>query len=514
MGSLPDSLGGKGGYNGGHFGRSDEWSGGGGGGGLTTVSWNGTVIAAAYGGDGGGNTTYCTAEGGVGASLRGRPKDTGGYIDLGLALNATDDLQEENMCPGRPAIVTLTHDSAQFAWNVGTHRNNVSKDLYVHRYTVNLSEQDRDGLVDDSDPTKGLIPPCEGEFNLHGHIQSNYDITKNVTTVVTGLKASTNHCVRIEAFSIEGLSLGVRFLPFRTKAVPVNRWHSLMVREPRVATFSKDIVKKDEGEGSSAATLTSSSCQNSSMRPTGRRGHSVTIIHDQVDKVYIFGGATWKCSCELLDADHGDAATFQHLQETEGNRRRCTTKNVYSNELWHFDPLTAMFTQFKRKDPAELWPRGREQHSATALPNGDIIVIGGLSAADGGDGGGEPEIAREDSTSGLLADVWRMRDPYHVSSHVFHGSGSGGALPMELTPGHITSHRLAIALDDDDEGDTVDEDKKMCVCDTQLFISLSGCLKGIEYIKLTGPGTKDVNDHDAPQSGEYETKVMSSSLCT
>lgn len=506
-GSLPDSLGGKGGYNGGHPGRSDDWSGGGGGGGLTTVTRNnGTVIlAAAYGGDGGGNTTYCTASGGVGASLRGlrSADDAGGYINFDALPTKTATTREEMPpCPGEPAITTLSHDSAAFTWNAGSHRNERSKELYVQRYTVQLSEQDGNSLVDDEDPTKGLVPPCAGEFELHEHIQRDYDITQNATTEVTKLRASTNYCIRIEAFSIEGLSLGVEVFPFVTNAVPVNRWLPVTLRESRVSTVSEFVAAKavatnednehEPGDSATISTSTSSSwCQHSSGRPTGRRGHSMTIVNDQV---YIFGGATLKCVCELHD-NNGP------LQGEGGKQRSCTSENVYSNELWHFAPLTAMFTQLQRMGPEEPWPRGREQHSATALPNGDIIVIGGISTERGSSENDDDDlkITGEKSASSLLADVWRMRDPHHISSHVFYGintSSNGMSLPLELISGHIRSHKLSISLNDKEGGE-------MCIHAIQAKLSLDlHCLKGIEYIKLTGPGL-DV---------AHETKIFVGSM--
>ncbi|KAL7531218.1 hypothetical protein ACHAXR_003909, partial [Thalassiosira sp. AJA248-18] len=459
--SQSHSLGGKGGYHGGLPGRQDEMSGGGGSGGLTTISWNGTVIAAAYGGDGGGNTTYCTALGGLGAILRGVPKNddnAGGYINFHLAL-PDNGLEEEMVCPGVPAIDVLSHDSATFTWSAGSHRHERSKELYVQKYTVQSS------LGEDSEGSLS----CSEDYKLHEHIQRNFDVTQHATTSLSNLKSSTRYCIRIEAFSIEGLSLGVQELPFTTKATPINEWVPVTVRHLEASSLYEANV--DNGQASSW-------CEHSSTRPTGRRGHSMTIINDQV---YIFGGATLKCVCKF--------------DESLG-QRQCSTKNIYSDEFWHFDPRTAMFTQLKRASKEDPWPRGREQHSATVLPNGNIIVMGGMTSAND-----ELEIGEDYE---LLADVWQIRDPHHISSHEFRGKDVGEMMQLELIPGRVTSHEISVSLNDDE---------KMCIDNIQFEISLDhGCLKGIEYIKLTGPGTKHMVDHDAPQSRDYETKVFVSNM--
>jgi hypothetical protein len=224
----------------------------------------------------------------------------------------------------------------------------------------------------------------------------------------------------------------------------------------------------------------------------------MTIIHDQV---YIFGGATLKCVCDTRH-HNDDATSFPREDATP----QCSSKNVYSDELWHYDPNTELFSQL----PGEVgrpWPRGREQHSATALPDGNIIVIGGVSTTND-----DLEIGSS-AEQLLLADVWRMKDPHHVLSHVFRGSTNGvhdGATAplLELIPGHVASHRLAVAFHDEEE-----EDDERCISDVRVRIVLDhSCPKGIEYIKLTGPGTKDVTGHDAPQSRDYEVKVSNAGV--
>lgn len=114
--------------------------------------------------------------------------------------------------------------------------------------------------------------------------------------------------------------------------------------------------------------------------------------------------------------------------------------------------------------------------------------------------------------SEVLADVWTMKDPHHITSQVFRSHGPFEGMSVKLEAGQVTSHQMPISVNhDDDSFGEVD----ICITDIQVRVSLDhSCLKGIEYIKLTAPGTKDVADHDAPQSRDYETKVrMCLRLC-
>ena len=461
-GSRSDSLGGLGGYNWGQHGRADGTSGGGGGGGMTTISLNGTVIAAAYGGVGGGNTTYCSAHGGLGAILLGHPRDTGGYVDTDLALVV--QVEHDFTCPGMPMVTALSHDAASFTWNAGSNHLLTSKETYVHKYVVHLANGA--GNADNGD----IIISCEQDFELHHHIQRSIDINENATTTVEGLEAHTPYCISIEAFSKEGLSLGKQILPFITAPAPINEWLPITIRENVPNSISEEKVNEDI-----------SWCEHSSTRPTGRRGHSMTTINNEV---YIFGGATLKCICEF-SPHHGE--------------KRCSSKNVFSDELWHFDPMTSQFSLLDTASKNEPTPRAREQHSATTLANGNIIVIAGVTSSN------YNLLIGEDSI--LLADVWKLSNPHQISSHVISGLESDEALPMELTPGHVSQHRIHVSLNDDEDL----SDKNMCIEDIQVKISIDhDCPSAIEYISLTGPGVGDLaSSHGAPQSREYKTKVKS-----
>jgi len=182
-----------------------------------------------------------------------------------------------------PAIEMLSHDSARFAWNAGSHQNQRSKELYVQKYIV---LQLSGGITTDAETGEEIDIDCsDAEYKFHEHVKRSFDVTQIATTELQRLLSpSTRYCLRIKAFSIENLGLGAQFLPFITKAAPINEWLPVAVRHLGTSMVSDDIESTMQ-----------SWCEDSSTKPTGRRGHSMTIINDQV---YIFGGASLKCVCE------------------------------------------------------------------------------------------------------------------------------------------------------------------------------------------------------------------------
>lgn len=203
-------------------------------------------------------------------------------------------------------------------------------------------------------------------------------------------------------------------------------------------------------------------CEHSNHRPAGRRGHSMTVVNNHV---YIFGGALMKCVCD---------------------EKQCSSKNVYSSELWHSDVSSSIFTLLQPSGEDEV-PSGREQHSATALPNGDILIIGGLSSGDG----------IRSSLDEPSNEVWKLSDPHRVTSHII-SSGEESSItkvPMEPNQSYLSSHTLNVDLGED-----------VCVEDLQVRVSLDhDCPQGVEFISLTDPTIP--SDQDSSQSGYYQTKV-------
>ena len=159
-------------------------------------------------------------------------------------------------------------------------------------------------------------------------------------------------------------------------------------------------------------------------------------------------------------------------------------KAVYSDELWRFDPSTTLFTQlgWKSEEAEEEeespWPRGREQRFITALPNGCLVLVGGLSSSN-------EDFTIEKEANVLLKDVWTMRDPRRVIPNVVFSSDNNA---IDLIPGHVTSHVMPVSLRDEVHGVSVGEED---MCKNRLTVKFSFdhiCPNGIQYIKLTGPG--------------------------
>jgi hypothetical protein len=408
----------------------------------------------------------------------------GGYINFDLSIPSSDDTSAR-VCPSKPVVVALSHESAAFTWSAGSHQYETSKEFYVQKYVVSLSTS----TVSRSDEAGDGIR-CSGAFTVHEHIQRGFDMNRNATTKLNSLEASTSYCLHIEALSSRGLSLGKQIFIFHTKSMPINEWLPVPVLQLSDASTTVLEISVSGGDTDDNESTTTIWCKHSPTRPTGRRGHSMTIVNDEV---YVFGGATLKCVCEGP----------RHAAE-----EKCSSKNVFSNELWHFDPLTSTFTELGHDsgvNEVNSWPSGREQHSMTALPNGDLVLIGGRTSTN------EYFEIGEESEQVLLTDVWTMRDPYHIISSLgFSSDVLGAALPIELIPGHVTSHRMPIALHD---GNDVDGElfghEDLCTRDIQVQISLDRiCPNDIEYIMLTAPSkTLTSANHDTPQSIVHETKV-------
>ena len=135
----------------------------------------------------------------------------------------------------------------------------------------------------------------------------------------------------------------------------------------------------------------------------------------------------------------------------------------------------------------------------TALPNGYLVLVGGVSSSN-------EDFAIGKEANVLLKDVWTMRDPRRVIPNLVFSSDNNA---IDLIPGHVTSHVTPVSLRDEVHGVSVGEED-MCINRLTVKFSFDHiCPNGIHYIKLTGPGTaaRGTADHDAPQSRDYETKV-------
>ena len=450
-GSQSSTLGGRGGFNGGLPGRDDGMSGGGGGGGLSSIKLNGTVIIAAFGGRGGGNTTYCTADGGMGGSLRGFSPELGGYIDEQWVAPVDESYSG---CPSFPYATDISHDFASFTWNAGSnHYHQTSKDTQVDKYIVYLAKA--------RDKTEHNQTACLNiqDYKLHEHVARSH-VNNNSTAELTGLMPNSSYCFLVEGFSKDGLSLGKQAAHFTTKSEPTNNWRREIIHQSMTNSFE---VNPDND---------SPWCQHSKSQPSGRRGHTLSVVNDQI---YVFGGSTVKCFCHF---------------DSKDEKNKCFSENVFSNELWHYDSLT---NEFKLLD-AENAPPGREQHSMTILPDKSIILIGGRSTEN------TDMIINQDFS--VLGDIWRLIAPHNITSHVVNGENSEQLqLPVALKQGEVIHHKRTVSLN----SLGIEDGQDMCVKDLQLELLLLelDCASDLDYISLTG----DLNLEEV-----RETKVRSKTV--
>lgn len=396
---------------------------------------NGTVLLAAFGGRGGGNTSYCTAGSGQGG--RFFSPSLGGFIDEQWVAPVDES---DWKCPSLPYATDISHDFASFTWNAGSNQyRHTSKDTQVDKYVVYLSKA--------HDKTQQNQRICWNirDYMLHEHVTRSA-VNGNSTAELKGLTPNSSYCLLVEGFSKEGLSLGRQVAHFTTKSEPTNNWRQERVQQ----SMAKSLEVNPDND--------SSWCQQSKSLPSGRRGHSLSVVNDQV---YLFGGATVKCICHF-DPKH--------------EKEKCFSENVFSDELWHYDSLSSEFTLLSAED-AENAPRGREQHSLTILPNKSIILIGGRgwSTED------TDMITSQDSS--VLGDVWMLAAPHNITSHVVSGENDLIKLPVALKQGEAVEHKRTVSLNS--LGFEASQD--MCIRSLHLDVSMElNCTSDLDHISLTG----------------------------
>ena len=129
------------------------------------------------------------------------------------------------------------------------------------------------------------------------------------------------------------------------------------------------------------------------------------------------------------------------------------------------NPLTNIWKLLIGHSLDSLVPKGREQHSATVLPNGKIIFIGGKN---------------EDN---IFGDVWEL-DVGELTSHTFAKSKQG-ITPLPLEDGDIFYEPQHITLVREGAGRT---DASLCVADLAVTVTLNHpCVEQILSLSLFGP---------------------------
>ena len=346
--------------------------------------------------------------------MKGKEAETEGYVDADLAVS--EDKKAEVDSPGEVTLAHLTHSSIELTWDSGSGLE--------HSYLVHLATA---ANADDK------LVCTDAEYTLHDRVLRSWRPGDNSTSKIGHLEHSTEHCIKVEALSFKGLSLGNRTLHVETSPKPANEWRELQ--------SSDGFAVAELGLGGNATV-----CERNNARPTPRRGHSLSVVDGSV---YTFGGATSICACE----------------EDSRGVTRCELRDVYSDELWRLDTATGDFILLE-PPPGSPRPGPREQHSATVLPNGDVLVIGGVTSegVDGRIGGG----------SKLLNDAYVLSNPERTASHRYRGVD----VDVRLPPGQVMEHGLLAVPSGDEEGE-------MCINDLEMRLQMDqGCPGSIDHVRL------------------------------
>lgn len=139
--------------------------------------------------------------------------------------------------------------------------------------------------------------------------------------------------------------------PETVKPTAVGRTMPLVIDETTAAIKGTILAGKVDSFGAPRGVDGNCTAMDNGGAIAGRHGHTVTYL-PTLNKVLIFGGAVW------ADDDGAQVETFLRSAEV-------------------FDPTTGTFTAL----PEARNPRA--YHSATALPDGRVLVWGGLSTLNG-----------------------------------------------------------------------------------------------------------------------------------
>ena len=303
-------------------------------------------------------------------------------------------------------------------------------------------------------------------------------------STVSGLTPDTPFCVRVVAASDGGISARSDALEIVTPPYPVNSWRAVT---PRV---------RDHFDATTPCAQ--------HPHPMSRRGHTLNVV---AGRVYLFGGLTGEgCVC-----DDADAVFAEGAESVVIDGRQCYVGPLYANDLWRLDPSTMVWRRLRPLAPLSLSPTdpmggrprrppGREQHSLTVLPNGNLLLIGGRTRAEETAAGSGPVF---------LGDVWEL-NPGRTTSHVVQGGGvvprAGGSL-IGLVDGNVLLHRIDVTIPRDD----MTGRGELCVKNVKVEVVLEvECAERIGYVSLFGPGPKTLSPDHLPPGRGQEVKVRRS----
>ena len=299
---------------------------------------------------------------------------------------------------------------------------------------------------------------CSEDFKLVNTIQIDHlEITMNAT--ITGLQPDTIYCARLISISDQGRSERGDAIEIITTLLPEHKWNQISPR--------KNLLTLQNVKLASEYNL----CQRNPTPaiPPPRRGHSLSSIHGNL---YLFGGITEVCMC---------------VQDS------CSFNTVFSNELWKYEITTKIWKRLQSHSSSLSIPQGREEHSATVLSNGKLLIVGGKTSKS------KNYEASEDVL--FLGDVWEM-DIGQVTHHTVSGSYSND-LPTSLGNSDAFYHTKKVSI----SPEPASRQGELCLKSLVVQISLEhACAQQIEYISIFGPKSRS-SMKDFPANRQEEAKV-------
>ena len=347
---------------------------------------------------------------------------------------------------GPPKVKNIKHNSFQIHWSNGKQYSRKRDD--IRYYNVELSQGRKgSGLEGGS---------CSDDYKVVDFIQVGNEF--ELSSHIGELSSDTPYCARIIAVGDSGIHDRSASITINTLPTPHNTWWP---SDPRDNLELLREINDSE----------SPSCKTPDY-PTPRRGHSMSFVNN---RVYLFGGLTDICICKGQD------------------NMNCGIETVYSNEVWALNPWTNVWKRLKEHswDTSSV-PKGREQHSATVLPNGKVIIIGGKSDTS------TAFIAK--GKPSILGDVWEM-NPGQITTKTFLASGSAREknLPLEMENGHVSYHSQIV------QGIS---EQEQCITDLSVQVSFfHPCIETLGFITLYGPKSANSSIHPSRFSGN-DSKVI------
>ena len=406
---------------------------------------------------GGGGGAGIMGGGGGGSGVDGAGGGGGsGYIDYtAVYIPYPREKPHSDFSFPVPIVKDISHSSFVLELD---HSPYVAKGLHVKAYDIELSHG-RFGGARENDNGLDKIMGCSDEFSLYNHIPTNHmNMSPLVSSPIQGLEPNTHYCVQILVLFLNGNNQRSESIRVTTLAYPQNEWKRIQDRiDFETMDKTQDIMYSFDGHP----------CE-SQLIPAARRGHSLSYIHG-TGYVYMFGGVLSACSCDTMKIAPEESSL--HKQNNNIKSKDCISQVTYSNELWRLDISTAEWTLLQpsglQNNDLSL-PKGREQHSTTVMPDGNLVIMGGLG---------------ENTT--IYGDVWKL-DPGRRFVRVVEGSKLE-KLPMSLRDASIIRHTTSSNIVIHEHNKT---NQNVCVVDLDMQISIyHECIEQLEYIRLYGPET-------------------------